>query len=199
MKHKPYLENFFLLGLTGGTAKRSKCKSLKLSLYLNQKHSSSDDSMDINNTETITNLSSSRSYCPFHKGASAFDLIIGLITTIALFPTILLNTFIILAVTRRRELQKPSNILLSSMVVTDLLVGAIVMPVYASIDFFTVSQVSLRTSCTLFAVNMFFLLFTSTLHHLTVIAWERYVAVQKCMDYKVIITNGRLKKIVFGT
>ena len=154
-----------------------------------------------------TNFSSTRStfhclYAPLASrevGDSAFDLIIGLITVMASFPIVLLNAFIILAIKQRRELQKPSNILLSSMVVTDLLVGAIVMPVYASIDFFTVSQVSLRTSCTLFAVNMFFLLFTSTLHHLTVIAWERYVAVQKCMDYKVIITNGRLKKIVFGT
>ena len=43
------------------------------------------------------------------------------------------------------------------------------------------------------------LLFTATLHHLTIIAWERYVAVQKWMDYKRIITNGRLKKIAVGT
>ena len=36
-------------------------------------------------------------------------------------------------------------------------------------------------------VNTFFqpLLFTATLHHLTLIAWERYVAAQKCMDYKL--------------
>ena len=201
MKHKPYLENFFLLGLTGGTAKRSKCKSLKLSLYLNQKHSSSDDSMDINNTETITNLSSSRSYCPFHKGASAFDLIIGLITTIALFPTILLNTFIILAVTKRRELQKPSNILLSSMAITDLLNGVIVMPISATSDFFILGQVPYEYICMLNAVNMFFgpLLFIATLHHLTIIAWERYMAVQKWMEYKRKITNGRLKRIAIGT
>jgi len=52
----------------------------------------------------------------------------------------------------------------------------------------------------LYAVNMFFgpLLSTVTLDHLTIIAWERYVAVQKWMDYKLIITNGRLKKIAIG-
>ena len=133
-------------------------------------------------------------------GGSSFDLTIGLITVMASFPVVLLNVFIILAIGQSRELRKPSNIILSSMAVTDLLVGAIVMPVYASIDLFKVSQVSFRHTCRLFAINMFFqpLLFTSTLHHLTVIAWERYVAVQKCMDYKAIITNGRLKKIVIG-
>ena len=48
---------------------------------------------------------------------------------------------------------------------------------------------------------MFFgpLLFIATLHHLTVIAWERYMAVQKWMEYKRKITNGRLRKIAIGT
>ena len=157
--------------------------------------------MNINNTETISNLSSSRSYCPFEKGASAFDLVIGLITAIALLPTTLLNAFIILAVMKRRELQKPSNILLSSMAITDLLNGVIVMPISATSDFFILRQVSYEHICTLNAVNMFFgpLLSTATLHHLTIIAWERYMAVQKWMDYKLKITNGCLKKISIGT
>ena len=48
---------------------------------------------------------------------------------------------------------------------------------------------------------MFFgpLLFIATLHHLTIIAWERYMAVQKWMEYKRKITNGRLKRIAVGT
>jgi len=91
--------------------------------------------------------------------------------------------------------------MLSSLAVTDLLVGVIVMPTYASMDFFTVRQVSLEHTCMLHAVNMFFapLLATVTLHHLTIIAWERYVAVLKWMDHKRIITNGRVKKIAIGT
>ena len=157
--------------------------------------------MDIN-TETITNLSgSSRSYCPFEKGTSAFDLILGLITVIALLPTVLLNAFIILSVTKKRELQKPSNILLSSMAITDLLNGVIVMPISAASDFFILRRVSYEYTCMLNTVNMFFgpLLSTATLHHLTIIAWERYMAVQKWMDYKLKITNGRLKKIAIAT
>jgi len=162
--------------------------------------------MDINNNETSINSFISTFYFPYaphiswEVGGSAFHLIIGLTTAMASFPTVLLNALIILAIKQRRELHKSSNIMLSSMAVTDLLVGLIVMPTYATIDFFTLSQVSFEYTCMLYAVNMFFgpLLSTVTLDHLTIIAWERYVAVQKWMDYKLIITNGRLKKIAIG-
>jgi len=163
--------------------------------------------MDMNNNEISIVSSSSAFHCRYApqvswevKG-SAFHLITGLTTIMASFPTIVLNAFIILAIKQRRELQKPSNLMLSSLAVTDLLVGIIVMPATATIDFFTLSQVSFEHSCMLYGVNIFFtpLLFTATLHHLTIISWERYVAVQKWKDYKRIITNGRLKKIAIGT
>ena len=162
--------------------------------------------MGINSNETNINSSSSTFFCPYapyvswENDGSIFNLIIGFIAVVASFPTVLLNAFIILAIKQRRELQKPSNIMLSSMAVTDL-VGAVVMPTCASIDFFTLSQVSFEYTCMLYGVNMLFgpFLFSTTLHHLTVIAWERYVAVQKWKEYKLIITNGRLKKIAIGT
>ena len=163
--------------------------------------------MDINSNETNINSSGSSFYCPYapyaswENDGSVFSLILGLIAVAASFPTVLLNAFIILAIKQRKELQKPSNIMLSSLAVTDLLVGAIVMPTCASIDFFTLSQVSFEYTCVLHAVNISFapFLLSVTLHHLTIIAWERYVAVQKWKDYKLIITNGRLKKIAIGT
>ena len=163
--------------------------------------------MDLYNNESNFNSSRSTFYCKFaphvswEVGGSTFNLIIGLITVMASFPTILLNAFIILAIKQRRELQKPSNIILSSMAVTDLLAGVILMPTYATIDFFSLSQVSFQYSCVLYAINHFFrpFLFTATTHHLTIIAWERYVAVKKWKDYKRIITTGRLKKIAIGT
>ena len=128
---------------------------------------------------------------------SAFHLISGLTLVMASFPAIILNALIILAIKQKKELQKPSTILLSSMAVTDLVVGVIVMPTSATIDFFTARRVSFEHTCKLYAVNLFFhpLLFGATMHHLTIIAWERYVAVQKWMDYKLIITNDRVKKL----
>lgn len=163
--------------------------------------------MDLNNNQT-TIISPSSTYCGLYKprvswvvGDSGFHMILGLLTVVASFPTALLNAFIILAIKQRRELQKPSNILLSSLAVTDLLVGAVSMPTTATIDFFRMHRVSFENTCMLGLVNAFFmpLLFTATLHHVTIIAWERYVAVQKWRDYKRIITNGRFKKIAIFT
>ena len=158
------------------------------------------------NNETSISSSSSTFYCLFEpqvsfEDDSGFDLVLGIITVIASLPTILLNAFIILAIKQTRELQKPSNIMLSSLAVTDLLVGIIVMPITATFYFSTLRKFLSEFTCFLFGVNGIFipLLFTANLHHLTVIAWERYVAVQKWMDYKVIITNGRLKKIAIVT
>ena len=128
---------------------------------------------------------------------STFYLILGLLSVMASFTTIILNGSVILVIKRKKELQRPSNMLLSSLAVTDFLVGVIVMPTSATIDFFTFRQVSFQTTCTLYAVNLFFssLLYGATVRHLIIIAWERYVAVQKWKDYKLIITNRRLKKI----
>ena len=91
--------------------------------------------------------------------------------------------------------------MLSSLAVTDLLVGVIAMPITATIYFFTLRQVLSAYICVLFGANNIFapLLFSTTLHHLTIIAWERYVAIQKWMEYKLIVTNDRLKKIAIGT
>ena len=127
-------------------------------------------------------------------------LIIGLVSVIASFPTIILNGSVILAIKRKKELQRPSHIIVFSLAVTDLLVGVTVMPISATIDFFTFRQVSFELTCKLYAVNLFLfsLLYGVTMHHLTIIAWERYVAVQKWKDYKLVITNGRLKKIAIG-
>ena len=164
--------------------------------------------MNINNNETSINSCSSTLSCPFAPQGVSFetcgsglDLIFGIITVTVSIPTILLNAFIILAIKQKRDLQKTSNIMLSSMAVTDLLVGVIVMPITAAIYFFTLRQVLPEYICVLFEANNIFapLLFSTTLHHLTVIAWERYVAVQKWMEYKLIITNDRLKKIAIGT
>ena len=162
----------------------------------------------MNDNQTTITLPNS-TYCGLYKprvswlvgNSSAFHIILGILTVVASFPTALLNAFIILAIKQRRELQKATNILLSSLAVTDLLVGVISMPTTATIDFFILRRVSFENTCMLGLVNLFFipLLFAATLHHLTIIAWERYVAVQKWRDYKRIITNGRLKKIAIGT
>ena len=163
--------------------------------------------MQQNNTEAIINSSISAFYCRYESGelrdskntTSAY-LIAAVLTFIPSLPTILMNAMVVLAINQKRELRKPSNMLLSSLAVTDLLIGIIVMPLFVTVNFLIFRQVWSELTCTLFLVNpcIIQLLFKATLYHLTIIAWERYVAIQKWMDYKILITKGRLKKLAIA-
>jgi len=167
--------------------------------------------MDANITKTtgIDPSTNTRSvfFCPQYPHFS-WDLksttiswILVFIIAIASPVTILLNLLVIVAVKRRKELQKPVNMLLSSMAVADFLVGTISMPLSATIDIFVLRQASLLHICTLDSVinkPMLAFLCSSSLYHLTAVAGERYVAIQKCIHYKVIITKRLLRKLLIA-
>ena len=142
--------------------------------------------------------------CPHLPDGFTWDLnnttilwIIVAISSAASPVIILLNAVVVIAVKQRRELQRHSYILLSHLAVTDLLMGVVGLPLFAAVDALVARQFMLEYACTLDLVNGFFiyLLALSSLYHLTAIAWERYVAVQKWIDYKVIITKSRLRKL----
>ena len=108
--------------------------------------------MTTKSTELLGNSSNeTRSvfYCPEspqyiwdlnHK--TSFKIIV-VITVIACPITILLNLLVIIAVKTRRELKKNSNILLSSMALADLLVGAVSMPLSITLDTLVIQRVLL--------------------------------------------------------
>ena len=116
-----------------------------------------------------------------------------------LSPTaFLLNLLVIITITKRRELQRPSKILLRSMAVSDLLVGGISMPLSAIIGLLLPHRIlTERQFCTFDLVIFLFsyILYFCSFLHLTMIAWERYIAIRKWMDYKGIVTKGRLKML----
>ena len=85
--------------------------------------------------------------------------------------TTLLNILVVVALNKSRELQKLSNILLCSMAVTDLITGAITMPMSAIVDVLMLTQVSIA------------------------IAWERYMAVECWRDYRNKVTKRLLQKL----
>ena len=111
--------------------------------------------------------------------------------------TILLNILVIVTVKKIRELQTNSNILIASLAVADLLVGMISMPLSISVDALILrGTVSEDIICTINDITGFVLYTacTTSLFHLIFIAWERYVAIVKCMEYKVVVTKGRVKR-----
>lgn len=102
--------------------------------------------MQPNNTEaTLINSSSSAFYCRYESGelrdsqnTTSVYLIVAVLTFIPSLPTVLMNAMVILAIKQKRELRRPSNILLSSLAVTDLLIGIIVMPLFITVNFFNI-------------------------------------------------------------
>ena len=119
------------------------------------------------------------------------------ITIIASLATMFLNALVILAMKQKRKLKKTSTILLSSMAIADLLVGAISMPLTVAADILVIRQVYYPGFCALRLATEYsmFPFAWSSMYHLTLIVWERYVAIRKWIDYKVIVTRGRLTKL----
>ena len=112
--------------------------------------------------------------------------------------TVLFNTLVMIILKKREvSVQRRSNILLFSLAITDLLVGAICMPLDAITDIFYLGQFSLVNICkiNLCSSYIFNIFISASVIHQTMIAWERYLAMRKWMDYKNIATKSRLKKL----
>ena len=162
--------------------------------------------MTLKNTESLTNSSNqTRSvfYCPESpeyiwdlNNTTSFKIIVA-ISTIACPVTILLNVLVIIAVKTRKELKQISNILLSGVALTDLLVGALSLPLSIALDSLVINRVLVGDIiCTIdfISVSVLHIGCWTSFFHLILIAWERYVAIAKCMEYKALVTRGRVNK-----
>ena len=143
--------------------------------------------MATNDTFTNTNLSTTNQHrsvflCPERLNPNAdlnsttFSWILVAMKFITCPFTVLFNSLMIVALKKRRELEKRSNILVCSKAVTDLLTGAVTMPLSATFEVLVLRQVPFEYICPIyFLVNklMIFSLSTSSLYLLTAIAWER--------------------------
>ena len=142
-------------------------------------------------------------YCWYYPGYyweledTTFAWLIFGITTLASPVIVLLNVLEIAAVSRRRDLQRASTILLCSMAFADILIGAVSMPLTSVVDLLIVHQTFLHKVCILDLMGLAVMYFASTsvLSHLTVIAWETYMAVKKWRKYKSIATKRLAKKL----
>ena len=115
------------------------------------------------------------------------------VISIAVLPTIFMNTLIIIAMATRHQLRAPSNQLLASMAGTDLFTGLIVQPV--AIAVLVKRLLGDGPFCTLeivYAEVSLAAVFAS-LSHLVLISIDRYIAVKKPLRYRHIVTKRRIK------
>ena len=162
--------------------------------------------------DTFINLSTTNQYrsvmfCPKRSNLSTdlnnttFSWILVAIIFITSPFTVLFNSLVIVALKKRRELEKLSNILLCSMAVKDLLTGAITMPLSATFDVLILSHVRYEYICPIdFLVNkpLIFSLSISSLYHLTAIAWERNMALKSWIKYRNNVTEKRLTRLAIA-
>ena len=156
------------------------------------------------NTSSISITTRSVFYCT-HDPQLVWDLydttspwIFAAVASIMSPTAVLLNVLVIIEVKQRKELQRASNILLSSMAVTDLLVGSLCVPLSVVVRLLVPYQILTDhyiCKLDLVAISSTITLAICSIFHLTMIAWERYVAIRKWIDYRVIVTRSRLKKL----
>ena len=119
------------------------------------------------------------------------------ITTIAAPFTTFLNTLVIVTIQKTRELQTNSSILISSLAITDLFVGAVSTPLIITVDALilqgTVSE-SIVCNINESAAFVLYIAYSASYMHLILMAWERYVAIAKPMKYNVLVRKGRIKR-----
>ena len=107
-----------------------------------------------------------------------------IILNILSFPvTILMNALVIMAVKTRTRLQSKYNTLQACLAGTDLLVGAATQPTFIAAQIYVIKGLSL----------------TASLFHLTLVSFERFVAIKYTFRYMTTVTGRRLKIAVVSS
>ena len=156
-----------------------------------------------NNEDSLINSSKAVFFCPNDplfvwdlENEVSLQLVIA-ITAIAAPFTTFLNTLVIVTIQKTRQLQTNSNILITRLAITDLLVGAVSMPLIITVDALILrGTVPERIVCNInqSAAFVLYIAYSASYMHLTLMGWERYVAIAKPMKYKALVRKGRIKR-----
>ena len=156
-----------------------------------------------NSGDSLVNSTKAVFFCPQFplfvwdlENEVSLQLVIA-ITAIAAPFTTFLNTLVIVTIQKTRELQTNSSILISSLAITDLLVGAVSTPLIITVDALilrgTVPE-SIVCKINHSAAFVQYIAYSASYMHLILMGWERYVAIAKPMKYKALVRKGRIKR-----
>ena len=156
-----------------------------------------------NSGDSLVNSTKAVFFCPQFplfvwdlENEVSLQLVIA-ITAIAAPFTTFLNTLVIVTIQKTRQLQTNSNILITRLAITDLLVGAVSMPLIITVDALILrGTVPERIVCNInqSAAFVLYIAYSASYMHLILMAWERYVAIAKPMKYKALVRKGRIKR-----
>ncbi|XP_074514050.1 trace amine-associated receptor 13c-like [Sebastes fasciatus] len=123
---------------------------------------------------------------PTHPKTEAL-LIYVLLSSISLI-TVALNLLVIISISHFRQLHTPTNLLLLSLAVSDLLVGFLLMPV--EIIYIEACWFLGDILCTLYYV-VDYIITSASVANMVLISIDRYIAICDPMHYPTKITNRR--------
>ncbi|XP_077473402.1 trace amine-associated receptor 13c-like [Stigmatopora argus] len=115
-----------------------------------------------------------------------------LLSSISLITTAL-NLFVIFTISYFRQLHTPTNLLLLSLSVSDLLVGVFLMPV--EIIYIEVCWLLGDVACTLYYVADY-IITSASVANMVLISVDRYMAICKPLSYLYYITNKTVHVVV---
>ncbi|XP_030648608.1 trace amine-associated receptor 13c-like [Chanos chanos] len=116
------------------------------------------------------------------------------LSTVSVF-TVVLNLLLIISISHFKQLHTPTNLLILSLAVADLMVGLIVIPV-ESIKLIESCWYFGELLCSLFQATVFTVIFAS-LYNLVLIAIDRYLAICDPLQYYAKITTTRTILLIF--
>ena len=131
-----------------------------------------------------------------HTNTEAYAALAFLIAlSIATCPfTILLNVLVIAAVKTQQRLKSHSNTLLGCLAVTDALVGVIAQPMFIASRILTLHGDTSDEHCTLAQLtkNVVRLCCSSSVVHLFLMSFERYLAIKYPFTYTTLVNKARV-------
>ncbi|XP_054861013.1 trace amine-associated receptor 13c-like [Amphiprion ocellaris] len=125
--------------------------------------------------------------CQVMPATPKVTLIKSVLCCIALL-TVILNLLVVISISHFRQLHTPTNFLILSLAVSDLLVGATVMPIAVDLQFCLFRR---KITCDLLCL-LSFILTSASVGSMVLISVDRYVAICKPLLYSSLITISRV-------
>ncbi|XP_076585160.1 trace amine-associated receptor 13c-like [Chaetodon auriga] len=125
-----------------------------------------------------------------HSQAVVFYTLLSCIAVL----TVALNLLVVISISHFRQLHTPTNLLLLSLAISDLLVGLLVMPV-ESVRFIETCWLLGDLMCALSYI-IGFTLTSASVGNMVLISIDRYVAICYPLQYSSKITRGRVEVCV---
>ena len=134
----------------------------------------------------------------YHKENYVFTLAAVILNIVTCPMTVCVNLLVIVAVKTKPRLQTMYNLLLCALAATDMVVGAVIQPIYVVGEMSLLTGSSLTEYCTQYTrVALLFLSpCIASLLLLALLSIERYLAMKYSLRYTDIITKGRVATAV---